>query len=237
MSFSEFRAGVGREHRGSAALRARLLRGAHVALLRHGVDAAGIGDITAAAGVPVTAFYRCFPSKESLVQALVAEVVGGNGMAVEQAVGTCKDPATAVSAFVRQTVRMTERDSLLACLATGPHGLAEALTDDFSRRVFRSLSRGVWVGRFPVASALVQLCAIRGAVLEVLRGRLLGRLPAAAADELAAGVLQMLGLPADEAAAIATQPLAAVEPPWPWDAEPDGRGASPPNLTCLVGRR
>ena len=237
MSFSEFRAGTAREHRGSAALRARLLRGAHVALLRSGVDAAGIGDIAAAAGVSTTAFHRCFPSKESLVQALVAEVVGGNGVAVEQAVGTCEDPAAAVAAFVRQTVRMTERDPLLACLATGPHGLAEALTDDFSRRVLRSLSRGVWVGRFPVASALVQLCAIRGAVLEVLRGRLRGLLPAAATDELAAGVLQMLGLSADEAAAIATEPLPAVEPPWPWADEPEGRGAPPPNLTCLAGHR
>jgi AcrR family transcriptional regulator len=231
MSFSELRAGTGREHRGSAALRERLLRAAHVALLRHGVDAAGIGDIAAAAGLPTTAFHRCFPSKESLVRALVTEVVGANGVAVEQAVETCKDPAVAVAAFVRQTVRTTERDPLLACLATGPHGLAEALTDDFSRRVLRSLSRGVWVGRFQVASAMVQLCAIRGAVLEVLRGRLLGLLPTAAADELAAGVLQMLGLPADEAAAIATEPLPAVEPPWSWAGEPQ------PNLTCLAGRR
>jgi hypothetical protein len=71
----------------------------------------------------------------------------------------------------------------------------------------------VWVGRFPVASALVHLCAIRGAVFEVLRGRLDGLLPPAAADELAAGVLQMLGLPAGEAVAIAAAPLAEVEPP------------------------
>jgi AcrR family transcriptional regulator len=218
MSFSEFRAGTGRERRGAAALRARLLRGAHAALLRHGVDGAGIGEIAAAAGVPAAAVHRCFPSKESLVRALVAEVVEGNGAAVERAVGTPEDPAAAVAAFVRQTVRMTERDPLLACLATGPYGLAEALTDDFGRRVLRSLSRGVWVGRFPVASALVQLCAIRGAVLEVLRGRLRGLLPAAAADELAAGVLQMLGLPAGEAAAIAGRPLEAVQPPWPWAA-------------------
>ena len=230
MSFSEFRAGTGRERRGSA-LRARLLRGAHAAVLRHGVDAAGIGEIAAAAGVPTATVHRCFASKESLVRALVAEVVEGNGAAVERAVGTPEDPAAAVAAFVRQTVRMPERDPLLACLATGPHGLAEALTDDFSRRVLRCLSRGVWVGRFPVTSALVQLCAIRGAVLEVLRGRLRGLLPAAAADELAAGVLQMLGLPAAEAAAIAGEPLPAVAPPWAADP------AVQPALTCLAGRR
>jgi AcrR family transcriptional regulator len=234
MSFSEFRAGAGRERRDSAALRARLLWGAHAALLRHGADA-GIGEIAAAAGVPQAAVHRCFASKESLVRALVAEVVEGNGAAVERAVGTPEDPAAAVAAFVRQTVRMTERDPLLACLATGPYGLAEALTDDFSRRVLRSLSRGVWVGRFPVASALVQLCAIRGAVLEVLRGRLLGLLPAAAADELAAGVLQMLGLPAGEAAAIAGRPLEPVAPLWPWAAGPAPAGQ--PALTVLAGRR
>jgi AcrR family transcriptional regulator len=236
MGFSEFRAGTGHEHRGPASLRARLLWGAQVALLRHGVDTAEIGDITAAVGLPATAFHRCFASKDSLVEALVAEVVAGNGVAVEQAVGRHEDPAAAVAAYVRQTVRATEGDPLLARMAARTH-VAEALADDLGRRVLRSLSRGVWVGRFPVPSAQVHLCALRGAVLEVLRGRLLGLLPAAAADELAAAVLQMLGLPVDEASAIATQPLPDVEPPRPWAGEPEHPGASRRTLTCVSGRR
>lgn len=235
MGFSELRAGTGRGHRGPASLRARLLWGAQVALLRDGVEAAEIADIAGAAGLPATAFHRCFASMDSLVEALVAEVAAGNGVAVERAVGRHEDPAAAVAAFVRQTVRLTERDPLLARLA-GRSQVAEALADDLGRRVLRSLSRGVWVGRFPVPSAQVHLCALRGAVLEVLRGRLLGRLPEAAAEELAAAVLQMLGLPVEEASAIAARPLPEVEPPRPAPV-PDGPGGPRATLTSLSGRR
>jgi AcrR family transcriptional regulator len=236
MDFSELGVGSGRGQRSPASLRARLLRGAQVALLRHGLEAAEIADITGAAGLPTTAFHRCFASKDSLVEALVAEVVAGNGVAVERAVGRQEDPAAAVAAFVRQTVRLPERDPLLARLA-GRTQVAEALADDLGRRVLRSLSRGVWVGRFPVPSAQVRLCALRGAVLEVLRGRLLGLLPAAAADELAAAVLQMLGLPVEEASAIATRPLPEIEPLHPQPTtgnHPGGRNAT---LISLSDRR
>jgi AcrR family transcriptional regulator len=101
MGFPELRAGPGREHRSPAALRARLLWGAQVALLRDGVEAAEIADIAGAAGLPATAFHRCFASKDSLVEALVAEVAAGDGLAVERAVGRHEDPAAAVAAFVR----------------------------------------------------------------------------------------------------------------------------------------
>ena len=213
----------------SPSLRARLLLGARDALLRHGVDGVEVADVAAAAGLPPGAFYRCFPSRDALLEALVGQAVRAGGAAVERAVGAPADPAVAVAAFVRQTVRVTERDPLLACLASGARSVAEALTDDFSRRVLRSVSRGVWVGRFPVSSARVHVCAIRGAVLEVLRGRLQGTLPAAAADELAAGVLQMLGLPPGEALAIVAAPLPEVGP--------DGAGAPRPNLTAVGGGR
>jgi AcrR family transcriptional regulator len=233
MSSSEFRAGMSREQRASSSLRARLLRQARLELLRHGVDGVGTDQLTAAAGLARGAFYRCFASWESLLDALVAEAVGANGAAVERALGAPEDPAVTVAELVRQTVRTTERDPLLARLAEAGRGVAEAVTDDFSRRVLRSLSRGVWVGRFPVASALVHLCAIRGAVLEVLRGRLDGLLPPAAADELAAAVLQMLGLPAGEAVAVAAAPLAEVEPPLALAYAAQGRGTPRPKLIPL----
>jgi AcrR family transcriptional regulator len=236
MGFSELRTGAGRGHRSPASLRARLLWGAQVAVARHGLEAAEILDVTAAAGLPATAFHRCFASKDSLVEALVAEVAAGNGVAVERAVGRHEDPAAAVAAFVRQTVRLTERDPLLARLA-GRTQVAEALADDLGRRVLRSLSRGVWVGRFPVPSAQVHLCALRGAVLEVLRGRLLGLLPAAAADELAAAVLQMLGLTVEEASAIATRPLPEIEPPRPQPTARDDPGGPRASLISLSDRR
>jgi AcrR family transcriptional regulator len=241
MSSSELRAYVRREQRVSSSLRARLLRQARAALLRHGVGGVAIEQVIAAAGARPAAAYRLFPSMESLLDALAAEAVGAGGVAVERALsagalrrsGAPADPAREVAALVRQTVRMAERDPLLACLAEAGRGVAEAVTDDFGRRVLRSLSRGVWVGRFPVASALVQVCAIRGAVLEVLRGRLHGLLPAAAADELAAGVLQMLGLPAEEAAAIAAEPLVELPPPLVAAYGPHRRGAPRLRLISL----
>src|SRR6266498_340804 len=187
MSSCELRADVRREQRVSSSLRARLLGQARATLLRNGSDGVAIEQVIAAARARPAASYHLFPSTESLLDALVAEAVGAGGVAVERALGAPADPARAVAALVRQTVRMAERDPLLACLAAAGRGVAEAVTEDFGCRVLRNLSRGVWVGRFPVASALVQVCAIRGAVLEVLRGRRAGRRRAADAGPAGRG--------------------------------------------------
>jgi len=194
-------------------------------MARNGVEATDVADVAAAAGIGVDAMRCLFESKEALLDALADESVRGNGDAIEAAVAVVRDPAEVVAGSVRRTVRLGDADAVHAWLLRNDDRYAEALTEDLASRLLRSLSRGVWVGRFLISSVLVQHRVIQGAVLAVLRATPQGQLPEDAAEELATGILQMLGLPWEEAAAIATRPL------------PRPRAAAPADEHCWPGTR
>jgi AcrR family transcriptional regulator len=212
-------------------------------MARKGVEATEVGDVAAAAGIGVDAMRCLFESKDALLDALADESVRGNGDAIEAAVAGVRDPAEVVAGSVRRTVRLADADAVHAWLLRNDERYAEDLTEDLASRLLRSLSRGVWVGRFLISSVLVQHRVIQGAVLAVLRDTPHGPLPEDAAEELAAGILQMLGLPYEEAVAIATRPLprARAAPPaeercWP-GAPPRGRHRQGPPSVCRPRRR
>jgi len=196
-----------RDESGQAILpgRVRVLRAARAVMCRKGVEATEVVDVAAAAGIGVDAVHCLFGSKQALLDALAAELVRVNGAAVEEVAAATEDPAEAVAASVRRTVSLA--DAVHAWLVRNDDRYAEALTEDLACRLLRSLSRGVWVGRFTISSVLVQHRVIQGSVLAVLRAMPDRQLPADAAEELATGILQMLGLAWEEASAIATRPL------------------------------
>jgi AcrR family transcriptional regulator len=198
-----------RDEGGQAILpgRLRVLRAARTVMCRKGVEATEVVDVAAAAGIGVDAMRCLFGSKQALLDALAAELVRVNGAAVEEAAAAADDPAEAVAGSVRHTVRLANADAVHAWLVRNDDRYAEALTEDLACRLLRSLSRGVWVGRFTISSVLVQQRVIHGSVLAVLRAMPDRALPPDAAEELATGILQMLGLAWEEAAAIATRPL------------------------------
>lgn len=194
--------------------RQRVLRAARAVMCRKGVEDTDVIDVAVAAGIGADTLRSLFDSKEALLDAIASDLVLANGAAVERATATVADPAEAVASSVRHTVRLADSDAVRTWLLRNDDGYAEALTEDVACRLLRSLSRGVWVGRFTGSSVLVQHRAIQGAVLAVLRAKPNGQLPPDAPEALAIGILQMLGLPCDEATAIATRPL----PPAPADA-------------------
>jgi AcrR family transcriptional regulator len=200
-----------------------VLRAALAVMTRTGVDATELGDVATAAGFGLDALRALFRSKAELLEALAADFVRANGAALEQAAVGMSDSAEVVASSVRQTVRFADAGPVRAWLLRNDDGYACSLSEDLSRRLLRDLSNGVWLGRFSTSSVLLQHRAIEGAVLGVLRAKPHGQLPPDTAEDLAMSILQMLGLPPDEAATIATRP-------------PTSHAASPvPETPCQVG--
>jgi AcrR family transcriptional regulator len=177
-------------------------------MTRNSVDATELSDVAAAAGTSLSIVRSLFYAKAELLEALAADFVRANGVALQQAAGWMDDAADVVASSIRHTVRFADAGPVRTWLLRHDDDYAQALTEDLGRRLLRDLSNGVWLGRFSTSSVLLQHRMIQGAVLGVLRAKPHGQFSPDAAEELAMSILQMLGLPPEEAATIATRPLA-----------------------------
>jgi AcrR family transcriptional regulator len=177
-------------------------------MTRNSVDATELSDVAAAAGTSLSMVRSLFYSKAELLEALAEDFVRANGIALQQVAGWTDDAADVVASSIRHTVRFADAGPVRTWLLRNDDDYARALTEDLGRRLLRDLSNGVWLGRFSTSSVLLQHRMIQGAVLGVLRAKPHGQFSPDAAEELAVSILQMLGVPPEEAATIATRPLA-----------------------------
>ncbi|WP_354701736.1 hypothetical protein DSM112329_02064 [Paraconexibacter sp. AEG42_29] len=197
--------------RRKAETRVKLLDAARTVFARQGIDATRINEVTEEAGVGFGSFYNHFESKDAIVAAVMEEVARAIGAAIDAATADVDDPAEVVAiahrVLIGQAVGDPEFGWLLLRLELS-HDLATTALGPYA---IRDLERGVASGRFAVADPLVALAATGGALLGVIRAVLQGRGGADPAEHHAAGVLRMLGVPADEASEVAARSLPAIE--------------------------
>jgi AcrR family transcriptional regulator len=169
-----------------------------------------IQEITDTADVGFGSFYNHFESKADLFDAALDEVLEEHGALFDALTADMDDPAEVYASSVRMTVRMAKTHPQIAKIIqrtglqylTAPHGLAP--------RALRDLKRARDAGRFQIGDLKVALASSGGAVLGVLVLATTGPKPKAidaAADELAAYLLRMFGVPGDDAREIARRPL------------------------------
>ncbi|MBI1815703.1 MAG: TetR/AcrR family transcriptional regulator [Deltaproteobacteria bacterium] len=199
-----------RQDRRKLRTRARLIAAAHHVFSRKGVDTATINDITEAADVGFGTFYNYFDSKDAILAAASAEAIEAHGSALDKLTAAIDDAAEVMAVSIRHTVRMVDHDPMWAWFAVHATLFHEQMEAGLGRRVLRDIRRGMKRGRFPAGGASLLCYAIGGAVWATLRGKLTGTLGADADEELAAGILRMLGIPAAEARKIAARPLPPV---------------------------
>jgi AcrR family transcriptional regulator len=196
--------------RRKARTRASLVAAARTLLASRDPAEISIQEVTDAADVGFGSFYNHFHSKQDLFDAAVEEVLEEHGTMLDAAMAGIADPAEVFAAAVRMTARLPKTQPQLARilrrigydLVAAPHGL--------SPRARRDLQEARATGRFTVDDVDVALACVAGALLGVLHMASINTTPAAidrAADELAANLLRMLGVPADEAACIAHRQL------------------------------
>ena len=172
-------------------------------------ERASIQEITEAADVGFGSFYNHFTSKEQLFEAASEEVLERWAQMIDRACHGISDPAEVFAVSFRISGRLGWTHPDIARFITGaglelldaPRGLAP--------RALRDIKAGQAAGRFTIPSAEVALAAVAGDLLGLLwlRQRHPDRIGQDAVDQLAEAILRLLGVPAPEAAHLATLPL------------------------------
>jgi AcrR family transcriptional regulator len=210
-----------RVHReaGTASRRERAKARTHAALvlaaqrfIRAGQRHVPILEITQAADVGLGSFYNHFDSRDALFEVAVDEALDALGARLDQLGAGLRDPAEVLAQGFRLTGRLCRQEPALmeVAMSAGP-GLLQAQRGlvPYTRR---DLEAGILAGRFSVTDLELALGMVLGSALclgEILRQQP-DRDAASSADRMAAAVLRMLGVPANEADRIASAPLPEV---------------------------
>jgi AcrR family transcriptional regulator len=203
--------GVSRTERRRARTRASLLGAAQRLMQRQGVEATSVAQITEAADVGLGTFYLHFESKVEMLAAVVTEMVRAHRTEVERITAAMADPAQIVATAIRFTLHHVVRDPLWSWFLLRSGLPAERMREAFGEHAMGHVRDGLRAGRFLATDLDVVASFLTGAIAGVVSERVDGRL-GPDADRMAAQLLLItLGVPRDEAASIAAQPLPPLE--------------------------
>ena len=205
--------------------RDKLLDAAFRLMAERGMDAVAINEITEAADVGFGSFYNHFESKEAIYGAVMQAVFEEFADALDALVRNHDDPAEMIAICVRHTVLRARREPLWGRLLAREGFSTRVLSHGLGLRLLRDIQNGIGRGRFKVPDPLMSFVAAGSTVL----GAVVAQADVeAGADPLlkqlgvdidslpgraAAVLLHGLGLPFEEAQAIASRPLPEVEAP------------------------
>lgn len=188
-------------------MRTRLIEAAMLVFARRGVEGGVIDEVIATAEVSRGSFYNHFRTHDELLGAVAQEV--GNQLLeiVDPVIRTIADPAARVACGVRLTLAVAQAHPHLAAFLArvGPPALgAQSLATEVLPRDIRA---GIESGRFTPMDPRLAFDLITGPVLAGFHTLLSTRVPAHYPREMAAAVLQALGVAKATARRLAELPL------------------------------
>ena len=208
--------------------RTRLLRAALELMADRGMEGVAINEITEAADVGFGTFYNYFDAKEAIHDALVEEVVGSFGAALDQVAEHADDPAEIFAASVRYTLRRAGQEPLWGRFLVRSGFSARALEQGLGPRMLRDLKQGIAASRFRTSDLPMTVVAVRGAVLSAIDAQVelaqdkpsplafavsLGLDRQSVPERTAAILLRLLGLDTNDAKEVANRPLPEIDLP------------------------
>ena len=196
--------------RRKACTRASLVAAARTLLASRDPAEISIQEITDAADVGFGSFYNHFQRKQDLFDAAVEDVLDEHGAMLDAATAGITDPAEVFAAAVRMTARLPKTQPQIARIFRRIGYDLVAAARGLSPRARRDLQAARAAGRFTVDDVDVALACVAGALLGVLHMASANATPAGidrAADEFAANLLRMFGVPADEATRVTQRQL------------------------------
>ncbi len=177
-------------------------------------DRASIQEITDAADIGFGSFYNHFETKEQLFQTASQEVLERWGAMIDRACNGISDPAEIFAVSVRITGRLgwTHPDLARFLVGTGLDVLDQRV--GLAPRALRDIKAGQAAGRFVILHAEVELSAVAGGLLGLLKVHLAdpGDVDESSVDDLARALLRLLGVPDEEAARIVALDLPPTQP-------------------------
>jgi AcrR family transcriptional regulator len=213
--------------------RARLL-GAALHLMAHrGVAGVTINEITDKADVGFGSFYNHFESKDAIHATLIEEVIGHYAVALDKLGDQLSDPAEKVSASARYTMLRGHADPTWGRFVFQTSFSRESMSTGLGKYLLQDMGSGVSAGRFTVSDLPSVYIAVGSTILGGLAALsdqaelkhepdVFGD-PQALTQRIAAILLTVLGLPPEEAQAVASRPLPHIELP----ANPFAQPAQP----------
>jgi len=222
---------LGRGSRRRLRTRARLIDAARrIIAERGGIEAVPIAEITEAADVAIGSFYNHFPSREALLEEVVSETLKAHGRKLDALAAEIADIAEFCAAGIRLTMRMVEADRVWGGFMIQMATYLPELGLILGRRMLQTLQTGIRSGRFTVADEATAMAVVTGAMFGAMHARRSPESPASfppdplpddAESLVAEQLLQLLGLPREEAAELARRPLPELSEPLPSTAEPN----------------
>jgi AcrR family transcriptional regulator len=192
---------MGRRDRRKAEARQRLLNAAHRLIAENGVADLRIGDVTELADLGFGTFYTYFPSKDALIEAVVAQVLAGLAARIGADALEFTDPAEAASVSYRRFLRFSRDEPELARVLVELDRVNAIFEDSVTPWAMETLSRGHKSGRFVIDDLDLALTSIVGAALAAIRAILAGRIPPGAKTETRGAEMMLRSFGVDPASA------------------------------------
>jgi AcrR family transcriptional regulator len=188
--------------------RARLLDAAKRVMAGKGVEGTTVAEIAAAADVAPGTFYNYFTTREEILDAVAESLIEEFRRVMAAIQRTIDDPAERIAVAIRLFLSRVRDDALWGWFMAR-YGPSLPILRDRTRDIIREriLADGLRRRRFRLPTTRVVGDLIAGTSVTALRSMLEGRLPLDAASEVAELLLRGLGVPMDEAHAIAHRPI------------------------------
>lgn len=184
--------------------RRALIDAARVVFAERGTEAATIQEIADTADVAKGSFYNHFDSRADVLRAVVEATLDGLGAELDCSLaGTDEDPARVLAHSLYATVRACVDDPVVGGFVLRTSTVVDVAEAALGERGRRDILAGIRSGRFRAAHLELTVTALAGAAEAVIRKRLRGELPERSEVELVALALGLLGVPEDEARAMA----------------------------------
>jgi AcrR family transcriptional regulator len=198
-----------RMDRRKARTRQRLVDAARILLAEGKASSASIQDITDAADVGFGSFYNHFSTKTELFDASLEEVMEETGQLLDLLGVESEDPAVTMARSIQLTLRLTSSRPELAKILVN-HGFPFLDSDHgLAPRALRDIKIGMEAGRFDVQDPRLALSGLGGTIFAGLYVLLVD--PDTDHDarirQLTEQSLRLLGVPVDEARALAAAPV------------------------------
>ena len=184
-------------------------------ITERGVPGLRVTEIAERAGVGAGSFYNHFESMDDLVEAVVTDAVAALTKAITAKTRPDQDPAEVVAASMRRFVRLAYDAPDFARLIVQISHVDAMLATAVYPEGRRALGEGIRRGRFDAPDVETTMIAVLGGAFALMRAILAGDVGESAEIPFVVHTLRGLGVPADEAQALASEPLPplSVDPP------------------------
>lgn len=172
-----------------------------------GEKRSSINDFITAAGVGRGTFYNYYSTREELLADLWNRVGQHPFRGIVNQMSHLDDPAERIATFMRLVARRGLSDETWGWVVYALSENETELNADLRSFPIPDLIKGWTTGRFDIEDVEVALPLVVGSIRSILLFSLQGRKTGHRVDAIAALVLRGLGVPPEEADAIAKRPL------------------------------